>query len=139
MTTLNTAQTMRPTGSHPHHGAGRGRLRFIGHFVEMLLSMGVGMVVGGVLGISGVASTELRAILWMVSMIVPMVAWMRFRGMAWRSSWEMSAAMIIPTVALLPFFWAALIPGQALIRIEHLSMAPAMLALMVYRRRQWGW
>jgi hypothetical protein len=105
----------------------------------MLLSMGVGMVAGGLLGISGVASTELRAILWMVSMVVPMVVWMRFRGMAWRSTWEMSAAMIVPTIALLPFFWAALIPGPALIRIEHLSMAPAMLALMFYRRRQWGW
>ena len=47
--------------------------------------------------------------------------------------------MIVPTAAILPLFWVGLITGTTLIGIEHLSMAPAMLALMAYRHRDYGW
>jgi hypothetical protein len=139
MTTLGQIQAPAATASPTHHGGRNGRLRFVGHFVEMQLAMMVGMIFGGPLGIPAVTSIELRAGLWLIAMIVPMVAWMALRGMSWRCSFEMSAAMIVPTLAVLPAFWGGLIPGVALISFEHLSMAPAMLALMVYRRRDYGW
>jgi hypothetical protein len=139
MTTLAQHQVPAPATSHAHHGGRHGRLRFAGHFVEMQLAMMFGMMLGGTLGISAVANVEIRAGLWLVAMAVPMVAWMTFRGMSRRSSAEMSAAMIVPTVAILPVFWTGLISGATLIAIEHLSMAPAMLALMVYRHRNYGW
>ena len=136
---IELTQEGRPaTAAHAHHG-GRGKLRFVGHFLEMQVAMMVGMGVGGPLGIPHVANVELRAALWMIAMIVPMVAWMRFRGMGWRPSAEMSAAMLVPTVAALPLLWIGLIPGAALIGIEHMSMAPAMLAFMIYRRSDYGW
>jgi hypothetical protein len=136
-------QTQPATGAitaatHAHHG-GHSRRRFVGHFIEMQVAMMAGMAVGGPLGIPGVASTELKAGLWMIVMVVPMVSWMRLRGMAWRPIAEMSASMIIPTVVLLPVLWLGLITGKMLIGFEHVSMAPAMLALMVYRRRAYGW
>jgi hypothetical protein len=139
MTTLEQTQVPPVATSHAHHAGKHGRLRFAGHFIEMQLAMMVGMMLGGPLGIPAVGSTELRAALWLVAMIVPMVAWMTFRGMPWRSSAEMSAAMIVPTVAILPVFWAGLVTGTTFIGFEHLSMAPAMLALMVYRHREYGW
>ncbi|HEY6057243.1 MAG TPA: hypothetical protein VIV06_04385, partial [Candidatus Limnocylindrales bacterium] len=139
MTTLEQIEVPALAAPHAHHAGTHGRLRFVGHFVEMQLAMMVGMMVGGPLGIPAVASTELRATLWLVAMVVPMVAWMRFRGMSWRSNGEMAAAMIVPTLALFPVLWAGLIGATTLISFEHLSMAPAMLALMIFRRRQYGW
>jgi hypothetical protein len=139
MTTLEQIQVPAVASGNPHRAGRHGRLRFLGHFAEMQVAMMVGMMLGGPLGISGIGSAELRAALWLIVMIVPMVAWMRVRGMSWQCSGEMSAAMIVPTAALLPVFWAGLIPAAALIGFEHLSMAPAMLALMIYRRRHYGW
>ncbi len=138
MTSLGQAQVAAQPLPHAHHGA-PSRRRFLGHFIEMQVAMMVGMAAGGALGVSAIAGTELRAAAWMIAMVVPMVAWMRFRGMSWRASAEMSAAMLVPTLAALPIFWAGLIPGSLLIGIEHMSMGPAMLALMVYRRREYGW
>ena len=125
-------------GTHAHHG-GHSRRRFVGHFIEMQVAMMAGMALGGPLGIPEVASTELKAGLWLIAMVLPMVGWMRVRGMAWRPIAEMSASMVIPTVVLLPVLWLGLITGKTLIGLEHLSMAPAMLALMIYRRRDYGW
>ena len=139
MTTLEQAHLQAPAISHAHHGGKHGRLRFAGHFIEMQLAMMVGMMLGGPLGIPAVAGVELRAALWLVLMVLPMVAWMTFRGMSRRSSVEMSTAMIVPTVVIFPVFWAGLITGTTIIGFEHLSMAPAMLALMVYRHREYGW
>lgn len=136
---IELTQDGRPAApAHAHHG-GRGKLRFAGHFLEMQVAMMAGMAVGGSLGISHVANVELRAALWLVAMIVPMVLWMRFRGMSWRGSAEMSASMIVPTAAALPLLWTGVIGGSALIGIEHMSMGPAMLALMIYRRADYGW
>ena len=104
MTTLEQAHLQAPAISHAHHSGKHGRLRFAGHFVEMQLAMMVGMMVGGPLGISAVAGVELRAALWLIVMVVPMIAWMTVRGMSRQSSVGMSAAMIVPTVAILPVF-----------------------------------
>jgi hypothetical protein len=140
MTSFEQARTAPSLQIHHHHdGHAPSRRRFFGHFIEMQVAMMAGMAVGAPLGISGIASVELRAALWLVVMVVPMVAWMRVRGMSWRSSIEMSAAMAVPTVALLPVFWAGALAGKGLISIEHMSMAPAMLALMAFRRREYGW
>lgn len=122
-----------------HHAGAHSRLRFFGHFIEMQLAMMVGMALGGPLGISTIGSTELRALAWLLVMTVPMVAWMRFRGMSLRSSVEMSVAMAVPTLAVLPLFWGGLLTRGAVITIEHMSMAPAMLAIMAYRRHDYGW
>lgn len=135
-TTIDRAQA--PLRGHAHHGTGRSFKRFFGHFGEMMVSMMVGMAIGGMLGVSRIPNTELKALLWLVAMVVPMVGWMRFRGMSWRQSTEMAVAMAIPTVFGLVAFWTGTIAARSVNSIEHGSMMPAMLALMVYRHRQYG-
>lgn len=115
------------------------RLRFVGHFLEMTLAMGVGMGLGALAGISDVANTESRALLWLVAMTVPMVIWMRVRGHGLDCIWQMCAAMALPTLFLFPALWSGLISGSTLIGAEHSLMTPAMLAAMIVRRRSYGW
>ena len=42
-------------------------------------------------------SPELALTGMVITMTVPMVAWMRHRGHGWPASWEMTAAMFVPT------------------------------------------
>ena len=93
---------------------------FIRHYVEMLVAMFAGMVVLGgpailALGAVGVTSAELRAdapaalLLGMgITMTVPMVAWMRYRGHGWQPSNEMAASMMIPTAGVIGLLGAGL-------------------------------
>ena len=140
--TLASAETVLTPGTHgrhAHHGAGHSRLRFAGHFIEMQVATSVGMGLGEPIGISAIPSVELRAAAWLLAMAVPMAGWMLVRGMTLRSSLEMSAAMAVPALVALPLFWAGALTGGAVITIEHMAMAPAMLVLMAIRRRDYGW
>lgn len=139
MSLSTIARTGTHSGTHAHNAGGRSLKRFFGHFGEMAVAMMLGMAVGGMLGIARVGNPELKAALWLVAMTAPMVAWMRYRGMSWRQSAEMSVAMALPTLAALPAFWGGLITPRALNSIEHSAMLPAMFALMVFRRREYGW
>jgi hypothetical protein len=40
-----------------------------------------------------------------VGMTLPMVLWMRYRGMSWRNSGEMAAAMVLPVIPFLCLVW----------------------------------
>jgi hypothetical protein len=94
------------------------------------------------LGAAGASSAELKAeapallLLGMgVTMTVPMVAWMRYRGHGWAPSNEMAASMLIPTAAVIGLLWAGFVADiGTLLAIEHVVMLPAMLAAMLLRR-----
>ncbi len=124
---------------------------FIRHYVEMLVAMFLGMVVLGApallaLGAAGVSSAELRgdapALLLLgmgVTMTVPMVAWMRYRGHGWRVSNEMAAAMMIPTAGVIGLLGAGVVGDiGTLLMIEHVVMFPAMLVAMLLRREEYS-
>jgi len=98
----------------------------------------VGMALGAFLGFYDVARTELLALSMALSMSAPMVGWMRLRRHSWRASNEMAAAMIVPAIALCPLLWWGLISDDTLIGLQHVLMLPAMLAVMVYRRTDFG-
>jgi hypothetical protein len=51
-----------------------------------------------------------------VTMTVPMVAWMRYRGHGWQANTEMSAAMFLPTFAVIALLGGGLVEdiGNAL-------------------------
>ena len=74
-----------------------------------------------------------------VFMAAPMVAWMLYRGHSWRDGGEMTAAMLVPMVAVVtPFGWGAAgeASGQsdhALMMLSHVAMIGGMVALMIYR------
>lgn len=134
----HTAHAQTNKNAHAHHGHGKGKRVFTLHFVEMTVSMMVGMMIGGALGVSHVPDTTLKAVLWLVVMTLPMIGWMRIRGMSWRQGAEMSLGMVAPTAAALVLFSAGLIEPKAVNGIEHGSMIPGMLAVMLVRRKEYG-
>jgi hypothetical protein len=124
---------------------------FVRHYLEMLVAMFLGMLVLGepamlALGAAGVSSAELTAdapalmLLGMgVTMTVPMVAWMRYRGHGWGPSNEMAASMLIPTAGVIGLLGAGLVEDiGTLLAIEHIVMLPAMLIAMLLRRDEYS-
>ena len=71
-------------------------------------------------------------------MSLGMGAWMRFRGHSWLSVVEMAAAMYLPFAVFLPPVWAGAMSGGAMITAGHLLMLVTMLALMLWRRSEYG-
>ena len=124
---------------------------FIRHYFEMVAVMFLGM---GVLyapalvalGAAGVSSSELRSdapalvLLGMgLSMTVPMVAWMRYRGHGWAAANEMAAAMLIPPAGMIALLGVGLVEDVGtLLMIEHVVMLPSMLVAMLPRRDEYS-
>jgi flagellar biosynthetic protein FliP len=128
-----------------HH---QGRLSPFGrHFLEMLGAMVVGMIAAGAIFVSvvGVKSWDevtipypTQALLAMaVGMTLPMVLWMRHRGMSWRNSAEMAPLMVLPVIPFLCLVWFG-ITQSAWCGPYCVSTIVAMYALMRYRRAEYG-
>jgi hypothetical protein len=66
-------------------------------------------------------------------MTVPMVAWMLFRAMGWKNSYEMAGAMVLPVIPFLCLVWFN-VTESAQCGAYCASTIVAMLALMRYRR-----
>ena len=115
---------------------------FVRHYVEMVIAMFVGMAVLGLpLAAFGTGWHELAidapalGLLGMAtSMTVPMVGWMLYRGHGQRANVEMSAAMFVPTFAVIALTWTDLVTDTgALMTIEHSAMFVLMAAVMLAR------
>jgi hypothetical protein len=119
---------------------------FVRHYVEMVVAMFLGMAILGVpmglalnaMGTSWSALNDdapaLMLLLMAVSMTVPMVAWMRYRGHGWRANTEMSASMFLPTFAVIGLLAAGVVTEiGSLMVVEHVAMLLAMLAAMLLR------
>ena len=124
---------------------------FARHYAEMLAAMFLGMAVLGTpaflaLGAAGVSLAELQSdapavmLLGMgITMTVPMVAWMRYRGHGWQASNEMAASMMIPTAGVIALLGAGLVDDVGtLLAIEHVVMLPSMLVAMLQRREEYS-
>jgi flagellar biosynthetic protein FliP len=123
----------------PHRAGGRSWPRFIGHFMEMVVAMFLGMgIVTAIFGMAHDSPIEIQALYMAVSMIVPMVGWMLVRGHTMRASTEMGAAMFVPLAVLFPMLWAGVIGDGLVLDLSHLLMVPAMLGAMLYRRSAYG-
>ena len=123
---------------------------FARHYVEMVIAMFAGMVVLGLpagwgltaLGTSwGDLHTDAPAAMFglmAVTMIVPMVAWMRFRGHGWRANGEMSLSMVLPTLGAIALLSADVVEDVgALLAAEHVAMLLAMLVAMLLRASEY--
>ena len=136
-----------------------GMKRLIQHYLEMVIAMFAGMLAwgwlsavlfgqGGAMGMhasmpaTGVIDaqqsvmSQIGGITAMdLSMIIPMVLWMRYRGHSWRHGAEMSAAMVVPAI---PVYAAVLIwPGTfgpVSTMLSHGAMLLGMAALMIAQR-----
>ena len=125
--------------------------QFTRHYLEMIVAMIAGMVVlgipgEGVLRLLGSSTSELKAdapalvFLGMaLTMTIPMVAWMRYRGHSWRPCWEMSASMFLPTFAVIAVMATGLNDDfGTLMTLEHVAMLPAMLVAMLLRYEEYA-
>jgi hypothetical protein len=120
---------------------------FARHYLEMVITMAVGMVLLHPLWAVAFAAigrpdalhhATVMALVMATDMSLGMGAWMRYRGHSWRSMVEMSATMYLPFAVFLPPVWSGAMSGGAMITAGHLLMLPAMLALMLWRRDQHG-
>jgi hypothetical protein len=135
-----TALTNRVTASS-------GRTRFALHLGEMIVAMLAGMLVlgGAVEGalaltdgsLSG-APTALRTAVMAITMTVPMVWWMHYRGHPVRHNLEMAGSMVVPTAVVIAMYWLAAIPSGSVLAIQHLIMVPAMVGVMLWRHEHYS-
>jgi hypothetical protein len=125
--------------------------RFARHYLEMVAAMFLGMAVlwmpaREALAAAGMSSSELRndapallLSLMAVTMTVPMVAWMRYRGHGWRPSAEMSASMLVPAAGTIALLGAGLVEDLgALLLVEHVAMLLGMLVAMLLRPAEYS-
>jgi putative intracellular protease/amidase len=119
----------------------RGLLRFVVHFVQMILAMAIGMLVLDPvwrLILPGSAERiDLLAIVMATDMSIGMAVWMRVRRHGWASILEMTAAMYVPFLVLLVPYWAGAISGSTMMMGAHVLMVPAMLLAMLRRRAEY--
>jgi hypothetical protein len=124
---------------------------FAGHYVEMVIVMFAGMAVlglpaGWAMTAMGTSWDELQSDapaamfgLMAMTMVVPMVAWMRFRGHGWRANGEMSLSMVLPTLGAIALLSADVVEDVgALLVAEHVVMLLAMLGAMLLRPSEYA-
>jgi hypothetical protein len=127
-----------------------GTTRFVGHYLEMVAVMLLGMVVLGgaalgLLALAGVTSGDLTddaPAVYLIgmgaSMVAPMVWWMRRRGHSAAANREMAGAMITPTLLVLALLAAGVnTDAHSLMGIQHFVMFPAMFVVMLFRRDEY--
>ncbi len=108
----------------------------------MVLGMVVlGPPVGWALGVADSGWTKPQddapaamLLLMAATMSVPMVAWMRRRGHRWQPCLEMTASLVIPTLAAIGLLGAGIVQDiGALLVIEHVAMLAGMFGVMLAR------
>jgi hypothetical protein len=131
---------MQATATHSTH-------RFVRHYVEMVAVMFIGMFalskpadwLFGTLGASTSSEHPVMMLFSMgITMTVPMVAWMRYRGHGWRPTNEMAASMLIPTFAAIALVGAGVMTGGSAMVAEHIAMLGGMLVAMLLRRDEYS-
>ena len=116
------------------------------HFGQMLAVMMAGMVGSAAVFLTVVqkdweeatASYPVTSLLVIAAgMSVPMGAWMLYRGMGWRNTYEMAAAMVLPVVPFVLLVWFDVTKSAQCGAYCLVSIA-AMLALMSHRRDEYS-
>ncbi|RPI20390.1 MAG: hypothetical protein EHM70_26550 [Chloroflexota bacterium] len=116
---------------------------FIRHFVEMCLAMCLGGIPLIVLFFWGAAAVgypdllqrfpELSVLAVGFILSVPMIAWMRFRGMDWRLTLEMSITTIVLGILLAGLGWLGILSRGSLFEWMVTFACPSMLIPMFLR------
>jgi hypothetical protein len=116
------------------------------HFLQMLAVMAAGMVGSAAIFLTivqmdweeaTVSHPTASLLVIAAGMSVPMAAWMLYRGMGWKNSSEMAAAMILPVVPFLLLVWFN-VTRSAQCGAYCLIGVAAMLGLMLYRRGEYS-
>jgi hypothetical protein len=114
-------------------------LRFVGHYLEMLAAMAVGMMLLAPLWPDAwTARPDVDALVMAANMTIGMALWMAIRRHTTRQITEMSAAMVAPFLVLLVPYWLGAISGDAVMLVGHVLMFATMLAAMLLRRDEYA-
>ena len=106
-------------------GPGSQIWHFARHFLEMCAAMCIGgSILNGLLFLAGPAllgypdlrqdAPELALLVLAFNYALPMAAWMRFRGMAWRPTLEMSGATIGLAIVMVGLDWLDVVQANTL-------------------------
>ena len=119
--------------------------RFVVHLLQMCMVMCGGAVVLSVLFFGGAdllgydnlpqRLPALAVLFIAINLSVPMAAWMRFRGMEWRPTLEMSGATMVVGLLLIAAYWLDIVAASSLIEVQTSLACPVMLAVMLFRFR----
>ena len=117
------------------------------HYLQMAAVMAAGMIATGAvfLSIVGLKTWDevtsqypTQALVAMAAgMSIPMVAWMLYRGMGRKNSYEMAAAMVLPVIPLLCLVWFGVTKSAQCGGYCVLTLV-TMYALMRYRRSEYS-
>ncbi|MEJ2864945.1 hypothetical protein [Actinomycetospora flava] len=114
-------------------------LRFVGHYLEMVAAMVIGMMLLAPLWPDAwTARPDVGALVMAADMTVGMALWMAIRRHLARQITEMSAAMCAPFVLGLVPYWLGVISGETLMIGAHVLMFVTMLAAMLLRRDEYA-
>jgi hypothetical protein len=116
------------------------------HFLEMCMVMCLGAISLSVLFFGAAAllgyadlpqrAPELTALVIAINLSVPMAAWMRFRGMEWRPTLEMSGSTMVAGLLLIAAYRLGIIAQSSLMELQTgIFACPLMLAVMLSRFR----
>ena len=139
---MNYSATLNSTADAAPEIARGSKRVFARHFGEMVLAMVLGMVVLGGLGelafaAAGSGLTDQSAAFQVtfmgLSMTVPMVAWMAYRGHTAAQNAEMAGSMMVPTMIAATLALAGTLESAAALELQHIVMIPAMLGVMLWR------
>ena len=117
--------------------------RFGFHFLEMcaVMCIGGGLAVGlffAAASLMGSPDLVTEAPVWSaliasVILAAVMVAWMRFRRMDWRPTWEMAGSSVAAAAALILGYAVGVVSAAALVPSVCLLACVAMVAVMLFR------
>lgn len=127
------------------HGSIKQVGRFLVHFAEMCGVMCAGAIVLNVAFFGGAALLgvddfsqrfpELTTLVIAISLSLPMAFWMRWRGMQWRPTLEMSGSTMVVGLLLIVAFWLDVLAKDGLLEWQVRLACPVMLAVMLVRFR----
>jgi hypothetical protein len=114
------------------------------HFGEMCLVMCVGAISLSLLFFGGAAllgytdlperAPVLTVLIIAINLSLPMAVWMRFRGMAWRPTLEMSGSTMVAGLLLILGYSLGIVAKGSLMGLQTgLLACPLMLAVMLAR------
>ncbi|MEU8249126.1 hypothetical protein [Nonomuraea sp. NPDC048916] len=132
------------TETTPRVAVSGARMRFLRHYVEMVLAMVAGMLLLGPIWDAVTADsalfarTDVGVLVMATNMTLGMSIWMRYRGHGWAPIAEMGAAMYAPFAVLLVPHWLGALSEHGLMLAGHVLMLPAMLLVMLFRRAEYS-
>jgi hypothetical protein len=119
--------------------------RFVWHFFQMCMVMCAGAVALSVLFFGAAKllgytdldqrAPELTVLVIAINLSLPMAVWMRFMGMAWRPTLEMSGSTMAVGLLLIAAYWLDLVAKSDLIPLQTSLACPLMLVVMLFRFR----